>query len=96
MKKRKTAKKRGGMMTLVVLLLIGVVTVEIVNVYEQIDTARAEEQMLTQQVEQYKRENAALASDLQRADDPEFIKEMARERLNMAEPGERIFYDVNH
>ncbi len=79
-----------------VLLLIGVVTVETVNVYSQLETARAEETRLSAQVEQQKRENASLQSDLARADDPEFIKELAREQLNMAEQGERIFYDVNH
>ncbi len=79
-----------------VLLLIGVVTVETVNVYGQLETARAEETLLSTQVEQQKRENASLQNDLARADDPEFIKELAREQLNMAEQGERIFYDVNH
>ncbi len=79
-----------------VLLLIGVVTFETVNVYSQLETARAEETRLSAQVEQQKRENASLQSDLARADDPEFIKELAREQLNMAEQGERIFYDVNH
>ena len=96
MKNKKSAKKRGGVMMLVVLLLIGVVTFETFNVYAQIDTARAEEPRLSAQVEQLKRENASLAEDLARADDPEFIKELAREQLNMAEQGERIFYDVNH
>lgn len=79
-----------------VLLLIGVVAFETVNVYSQLETARAEETRLSAQVEQQKRENASLQSDLARADDPEFIKELAREQLNMAEQGERIFYDVNH
>ena len=40
-------------------------------------------------------ENQALQSDLDKKDDPEFIKELARDQLGLAEAGERIFYDVN-
>ena len=40
--------------------------------------------------------NASLKQDLSRADDEEFIRELARDLLNMAEPGERIFYDVHN
>ena len=42
-----------------------------------------------------KQENQALKSDLEKADDEEFIKNKAREELNMVEAGERIFIDVN-
>ncbi len=98
-KKRKTAKKgkkRNGPVLLVVLVLIAVVGVETVRVFGQIAQARAQEAALSTQVEQKEQENAALRSDISRADDPEFIKELARQRLGMAEQGERIFYDVNH
>lgn len=98
-KKGKTAKKnkkRRSPALFVVLVLIAVVGVETVRVFGQIAEAREQEAALSMQVEQKQQENAALRSDISRADDPEFIKELARQRLGMAEQGERIFYDVNH
>lgn len=95
-KKAKKVKKNNGAILFVVLLLIAVVGVETVHVFGQIAEAREQEAELHTQVEQKKQENAALRSDISRADDPEFIKELARQRLGMAEQGERIFYDVNH
>ena len=79
-----------------VLLLIGVVGFELVNVYGQIATAQDQEKQLAAQVQQQKEANASLLQDLARADDEAFIKELAREKLGLTEPGERIFYDVNN
>lgn len=95
MKRKPKEKKRGGLVLLVVALLIGAVGFEVIDVYRQIDSARAEETELTAQLQQQQLANAALQEDLSRADDPDFIKELARDQLGMAEQGERIFYDVN-
>ena len=83
-------------MLVVVLLLIAVVGVEVVQVYGQINEAVVQEQLLQAQVERQTQANAALREDLSRADDEDFIKELARELLGLADPGERIFYDVNN
>lgn len=96
MKRKKKNRKSGGIVLVVVLLLVGVVGFELANVYGQLAVAREEEQRLSAQVEQKRQANAALQQDLSRADDPEFIAELARELLGLAEPGERIFYDVNN
>ena len=95
MKNRKRRKK-GGLVLVVVLLLIAVVGVEVVQVYGQINEAVVQEQLLQAQVERQTQANAALREDLSRADDEDFIKELARELLGLADPGERIFYDVNN
>ena len=95
-KNKKKAKKKGGMVLLVLLLLIGILGFEVVQVYAQIGDAQAQEELLSAQVEAQRQANAALREDLTHADDEEFIKELARELLGLAEPGERIFYDVNH
>ena len=94
--KNRRKRKRGGLVLAVVLLLIGVVGVEIVQVYGQIDEATVQAQLLQAQVQQQTQANTSLRDDLARADDEEFIKELAREQLGLAEPGERIFYDVNN
>ena len=51
---------------------------------------------MSQELEQQKKENSALESDLGKANDKEFIKGLAKDQLGLAEDGERIFYDVNH
>ena len=93
---RKKTRKKGGIVLAVLLLLIAVAGFEVVQVYAQISDAQAQEQALSVQLEQQKLANAALRDDLARADDEEFVKELARQQLGLAEPGERIFYDVNN
>ena len=96
MKNKRKPRKRGGIVALVLLLLIGILSVEVVQVYAQISEAQVQEEQLCAQVEAQRQANAVLREDLTHADDEEFIKELARELLGLAEPGERIFYDVNH
>lgn len=96
MAQKKTRKKRSNTVLLLVLaVLIVVVGMEIVNVYGRLRDVRAQEAALTQQMEEKTQENEALRSDLSKKDDPDFIKGLARDLLELAEEGERIFYDVN-
>ena len=43
-----------------------------------------------------KQANDALASALEKADDPEFLQELARDQLGYVTPGEKSFYDVSN
>ena len=94
--KKKPRKKRNNTVLVMVLaVLILVVGVEIINVYGRLKEVRAQEAALTQQLQEKAQENQALQSDLDKKDDREFIKALARDLLGLAEEGERIFYDVN-
>jgi len=94
--KKKPRKKRNNTVLVMVLaVLILVVGVEIINVYGRLKEVRAQEAALTQQLQEKAQENQALQSDLDKKDDQEFIKALARHLLGLAEEGERIFYDVN-
>ena len=94
--KKKPRKKRNNTVLVMVLaVLILVVGVEIINVYGRLKEVRAQEAALTQQLQEKAQENQALQSDLDKKDDQEFIKALARDLLGLAEEGERIFYDVN-
>ena len=42
------------------------------------------------------RDNDSLSSALEKADDPEYLQELAREQLDMVSPGEKVFYDVSN
>ena len=99
MAEEKTARKRQGsgmlprLLLVVLLLLIGV---HLLNLRQEISRAEAEKQALSAQLEQQQRENDSLSSALKKADDPEYLQELAREQLDMVSPGERVFYDVSN
>lgn len=89
-------KRRTNPLTLLVIaVLLVVLSVKIVQVYQKVSSAKAEESALTQQLADQQMENDSLRSDLKKAGDTDFIKRLARELLGLAEEGERIFYDVN-
>ncbi len=96
MKKAKKNRKRPNFITMLVLgVLLAVMAIELVQVYGKLRTAKREQNSLTAQVQQLQQENDALEADLNRAGDVEFIMELARTQLGLAESGERIFIDVN-
>ena len=96
MKKEKKTRQKGGIVLLALLLLIGVVGVKTIDVAGEIREAKAQEEAIYRQLQQMQQANASLQQALSRAADEEFIRELARDLLNMAEPGERIFYDVHN
>lgn len=96
MKQVKRKKRRAPITLVVLMVLLAVVSVQLVHVYGQLDSAKAQRETMSQELEQKKKENSSLESDLGKANDKEFIKGLAKDQLGLAEDGERIFYDVNH
>jgi cell division protein FtsL len=93
---KKTKKRRSDPLLLVVIAaLVVFLGVELVQVGQRLNEATAQQAALERQLQQQTQENQALQSDLAKKDDEEFIKDLAREQLGLAEAGERIFYDVN-
>ena len=96
MARSKKAKKRTSTALLLVLIALAVfIGIELIQVNQRLGEAKVQEASLTRQTQQQQQENEALRSDLAKKDDPDFIKELARDQLGLAEEGERIFYDVN-
>lgn len=96
MARSKKAKKRTSSALLLVLIALAVfIGIELIQVNQRLGEAKMQEASLTRQMQQQQQENEALRSDLAKKDDPDFIKELARDQLGLAEEGERIFYDVN-
>ena len=62
---------------------------------ENLDKKTENLERKTEQLEEKLKANDALKADLEKKDDTNFIKALAREVLGLAEEGERIFYDVN-
>ena len=78
------------------LILLGVMAYKLVEVYGDLSAAKEQEARLRTQVEQKEEENNSLKDALSHADDPDYILGLARDRLGLAEDGERIFPDVNN
>lgn len=96
MARSKKAKKRTSTALLLVLIALAVfIGIELIQVNQRLGEAKVQEASLTRQMQQQQQENEVLRSDLAKKDDPDFIKELARDQLGLAEEGERIFYDVN-
>ena len=98
MAEQKTAvKKRGGLLPkLLVLVLLLLVGAHLLDLQKRIDAAQTEKLALSTQVEAQQRENNSLEAALGKADDEEYLQELAREQLDMVSPGERVFYDVSN
>ena len=89
---KKKRKRASGFLTgvLLLVLLLGV-GVQLYRMQEQLKTARAEEEALAREIAQVEKENQQLQEDLDNADNPELIEEIAREDLGMVVQGEMVF-----
>lgn len=93
----KKARQRTSPLTmLVILVLLVLVGAEVMHLRGEIDAAETQQQTLQTQLDAMKQENDALASALEKADDPDFLQELARDQLGYVKPGEKTFYDVSN
>ena len=88
-------KVRTSALTLIVIgVLLVIVIVELLHMQKQIETAQTEQTSLEQQLAAQKQENASLEAALDKADDLEYLQELARSELGYVTPGEKDFYDI--
>ncbi len=89
--------KRSSIFTKIVLLaLIVYATISLVNTKNRAAEAEADRVVLQARVDAMLQENAELEYDIEHAGDPDTIAEIARTKLGLVMPGEKIFYDVNN
>lgn len=89
--------KKAGILTKLViaaLLLYGGAT--LVTQYAKIAEAQETQSQLQEQENQMIQGNAELEYEIKHANDPDTIESIAREKLGLVMPGERIFYDVSN
>ena len=90
------AKRRTGAFTLLVIaVLLLLVTAALIRMRERIETAQTEQVALEMQLAAQKQENSALEGALDKADDVEYLQELARDELGYVTPGEKDFYDIS-
>ena len=96
-KQAKQPKKRGSLLTAaLVTLLLCLAIWQLVAMRGKLAAARAERDALVETVARQEQENRSLEATLERAEDPEYLQELAREKLGMVTPGQKDFYDVSN
>ncbi len=89
-------KRSSLFMKIVILALIVYAGITLVTAKNRIAEARADQAALQAEVDAALRENAELEYDVAHAGDPETIESIARTKLGLVKPGEKIFYDVGN
>lgn len=92
--KKKAPRRHNPLLYVVIALLVVILGVEVVKVYWKLNQAKEQQQILSQQQEQLEEENEGLKEDLEKKDDEDFIKSLAR-ALGWYEDGSRLFVDPN-
>ncbi len=89
-------KKAGILTKIVVLGLLVYLATVLLSLNGQIAAAEAERDAVQSQVAAQTQRNADLSEDLAHADDPAKQEDIAREKLDLVVPGEKVFIDVTN
>ena len=85
-------RKFGILLRIALILLLIYMIFTLVNVRHQISSTQAEISTLTEQVADQTQTNTQLSNAIENRDDPSFLKDVARERLDLVTPNDRVFY----
>lgn len=88
-------KKAGLLTKVVVLALLIYMATALLNLQSQLKTTRAEQESLSRQVAAQTQTNADLADAVADPDDPDRIADIARDKLGLVAPGERVYVVTN-
>lgn len=90
-KRNRNGRKPIGFLVFVLILLIGVVSVQISNLYLKNNELEKEAQQLEQEIERELREQKDLLEYKEYINSTEYIEQSAREKLGLIKPGEILF-----
>ena len=86
------AKKVGLLVKIALLILLAYLIITLVNVRQQIGDAHAAIETLTEQVNDQTQANTELSNAIENRNDPSYLEDVARERLGVVAPNDRVFY----
>ena len=86
------AKKVGLLVKIALLILLAYLIITLVNVRQQIGDAHAAIETLTEQVNDQTQANTELSNAIEIRNDPSYLEDVARERLGLVAPNDRVFY----
>ena len=88
--------KKAGMLTkLVILALLIYLATSLLDLQGRIRETQAERDALSRQVAEQTQVNADLAEDVANPDDPDRIADIARDKLGLVVPGEKVIVITN-
>ncbi len=88
--------KKASMFTKIVILALTLyAVVNLVSVRGRVSEAEALSEELQQQVTEMTQRNAELEYQIAHGGDEEKIEEIARNKLGLVLPGEKVFYDIS-
>lgn len=91
-----TKTKQAGLFTkIVVLVLLVYLATTLLDLRSQIASVQTERDTLKTQVTVQSQRNAELSDAVENKNDPERITDVAREKLGLVEPGEKVFVFTN-
>lgn len=86
-------KKRAGLLGKILLIVVlAYMIFLLIGVRQKISIAKAEVETLTEQVAQQTQSNTELSNAIENRDNPNFLEDIAREKLDLASPHDRVFY----
>jgi len=89
-------KKAGFTTKILITVLVVYASISLVTVQSQVEESRKVRDELKAQVAEAAQENAELRYQIEHAGDPDTIEAIARNKLGLVKPGEKIFYDVGN
>lgn len=96
-KQAKKPKKRGSFLAAaLVTLLLCLALWQLIAMRGKLAAAQAERDALVETIARQEQENRSLEATLERAEDPEYLQELARDKLGMVTPGQKDFYDISN
>ena len=84
------SKKVGLLAKIILLILLAYMIFTLVSVRQKIADANAVE-TLTQQVSDQTQTNTELSNAIENRDDPSYVEDIAREKLGLVAPNDRVF-----
>ena len=86
--------KRAGLITKVVIVVLMIyMTISLLDLRTQIQTAQDQKDILTAQVAAQKLDNQQLTEAIENSDDPAMLESVARDK-GYVKPGETLYVDV--
>lgn len=86
------SKKVGLLVRILLLLILAYMVFMLVSVRQEISAAKAEVETLTEQVSEQVQYNTELSNAIENRDNPDFVEDIAREKLGLVSPSDRVFY----
>lgn len=89
------SKKVGLLVRILFLVLLAYMIFTLISVRQKISAANADVETLTQQVSDQTQANTALENAIENRDDPSFLEDLAREKLGLVGPNDRVFHIID-